>query len=98
MDVIATLFDGLSHDSRAQVVVLGIIGVIVVGAMVTGRPRKRRRGGAVYRMGRCVWIRDRVQHRSGFERWECRRCGVDAFTSDGLPPKECKRALREVGL
>lgn len=46
----------------------------------------------------CRWKKDRVRRRSGMQRWQCMACGVDAFTRDGRPPKECKRGLREVGL
>lgn len=27
-------------------------------------------------------------------RWRCEACGVEAYSSDGHPPKECKRVLK----
>ena len=46
----------------------------------------------------CRWKRDRARPRAGMARWACATCGVDAFSRDGRPPKECKRGLKEAGL
>ncbi len=46
----------------------------------------------------CKWKKDRRGGRAGMDRWDCKTCGVDAFTQDGRAPKECKRVLRNVGL
>ncbi|MEQ9041459.1 MAG: hypothetical protein RIE24_24310 [Silicimonas sp.] len=46
----------------------------------------------------CKWYRDKVKRDGTLQRWQCRTCGVDAFTHDGKPPKECKRGLREAQL
>jgi hypothetical protein len=46
----------------------------------------------------CKWYKDSIRRDGTLERWQCRTCGVDAFTSDGAPPKECKRDLRETQL
>jgi hypothetical protein len=42
----------------------------------------------------CRWRRAGFRHGVRAQRWICRACGVDAFSRDGSPPKECKRALR----
>ena len=45
----------------------------------------------------CRWKKD-TRRRAASVRWQCMACGVDAFTRDGKPPKECKRLLRETTL
>jgi hypothetical protein len=50
------------------------------------------------RARRCPWRRDALRAGTRLERWVCADCGVDAFTADGRPPKECKRALRSARL
>jgi ribosomal protein L37AE/L43A len=42
----------------------------------------------------CHWKRCERSANS-LERWHCRKCGVDAFSSTGKPPQECKRQLKE---
>ena len=72
----------------------------------TARLRRGRENpdppGLVTRTGKngrtCKWARDPVKRDGGMERWQCRTCGVDAFTTSGKPPVECKRALREAQL
>lgn len=46
----------------------------------------------------CRWKRDKWRPAASLDRWVCTRCGVDAYSSDGRPPKECKRELRETAL
>lgn len=69
---------------------------------ITGWLKRRFRSGGrgvVTRRGLpCKWRNDKVRRTSGLRRWQCTVCGVDAFTSDGKPPKECKRGLREAQL
>jgi hypothetical protein len=43
--------------------------------------------------GMCRWRRVQVESGSLFSKWKCRRCDVEAFTTDKRPPKECKRLL-----
>lgn len=89
----------------------GIAGLIAAAALVIAwRRRTRRRalpsapmagpwrqGGAVPRAG-CRWKTDRRRMKGAFTRWVCTDCGVEAFTTDDRPPKECKRALRDPAL
>lgn len=42
----------------------------------------------------CPWKRVRGKDTATLQRWVCRRCGVEAFSADTRPPKECKRDLR----
>ena len=65
----------------------------VAGALLAVMLRRRRK-----RLTPCQWRKETRARSSGMERWACTACGVDAFTRDGKPPKECKRGLREVGL
>ncbi len=62
--------------------------------------RQRNRSlGLVVRQGKagatCKWRKDKVKRGGTLERWQCKTCGVDAFSHDGKPPKDCKRNLRE---
>jgi hypothetical protein len=43
--------------------------------------------------GSCRWRRLRNEGGMSLTKWKCRRCGVEAFTSNQQPPKECKRKL-----
>ena len=47
----------------------------------------------------CRWRLDKRRGRNAaLQRWQCLACGVEAFTSDGKRPKECKRELRDARL
>ena len=43
----------------------------------------------------CNWREDKRRTASVMTRWTCRSCGVEAYSSDGGRPKECKRHLRD---
>ena len=76
-----------------QAIVLVLVGLFL-GFMVLRLIRKRLRAGVVG-MRDCRWRKDRkAPPRTGFTAWRCRACGIDAFSSDGKPPKECKRGLK----
>ena len=79
---------------------VGTVGVLLL-VMALGR-RRRRAGGAgrvVQRRGQpCRWSRSPGKRTDNLQRWQCRVCGVDAFTGTGRPPVECKRNLRETQL
>ncbi|WP_147277276.1 hypothetical protein [Rhodovulum sp. 12E13] len=73
--------------------------LLLVG--VHARWRRRRRTRSVFRTvpGKpCEWWRQPGKRTDNLQRWVCRACGVDAFTSTGKPPVECKRNLREAQL
>lgn len=77
-------------DPWARIAALGLIVVFLLWqGWRTLRPRSALP---------CRWTRDRKAPRNGFTRWQCTKCGVDAFSRDGKPPKECKRGLKEAGL
>lgn len=43
----------------------------------------------------CNWRPDNVtDRRPPFARWRCAACGVEAYSSDGHPPKDCKKMLK----
>ena len=41
----------------------------------------------------CIWRQDLFRNTRTNTRWTCSTCGVEAYTQDGRPPKECKRDL-----
>ena len=45
----------------------------------------------------CRWKRVRGDFRPPFTQWRCKECGVEAYSIDKKPPKECKKPLK-VGL
>jgi hypothetical protein len=54
------------------------------------------RGGGLHTTRNCRWRRDRRRHgQATMFRWVCSECGVDGYTSDGKPPKVCKRHQKE---
>lgn len=56
-------------------------------------------GAATPSRGECRWRQDKRRHPSiNLKRWTCTTCGVEAYSADGSPPKECKRALRDARL
>ena len=46
---------------------------------------------------RCKWRQDPVKKHDLLQRYICTTCGVDAFTSDGNPPRVCRRNSRQSG-
>lgn len=46
----------------------------------------------------CKWRKARGRTTVSSTCWTCSRCGVDAYSQDRCPPKECKRALRPASL
>lgn len=46
----------------------------------------------------CRWKRDGSRQGASLTRYVCATCGVDAYTSDGRAPRQCKRAYRDGGL
>lgn len=46
----------------------------------------------------CRWRLDPTQKGQERQRYVCRHCGADAFTTDGRPPRNCMRAARPTGL
>jgi hypothetical protein len=46
----------------------------------------------------CGWRRDGYRPGTRFMRWMCVECGLEGYTRDESPPRECKRALRRSSL
>lgn len=59
--------------------------LLIAGGVVLLRKSRRRP---------CRWEKAPAKMGTGSTRWICRTFGIDAFSHDGRPPKECKRALR----
>jgi hypothetical protein len=80
-----------------QVIVLAAIALYLL--FVLYRTINRRKSADVLGMAACRWRRNkRGPIRQGFTNWRCKACGVTAYSSDGKPPKECKRALKATSL
>ena len=45
-----------------------------------------------------VWDARLAEAREQLTEWRCKTCGVEAFSHDGRPPKECKKVLKGPGL
>lgn len=71
--------------------------VLIVLCLAVLRRALRRIRGAV-RTSRCRWKRDPRRRGVTLTRWQCIECGVEAFTSDRRPPRDCKKELREIPL
>ncbi|WP_316648096.1 hypothetical protein [Ovoidimarina sediminis] len=76
-------------EAWLQIALLAAIACALLALMLRAR-RKRATP--------CKWRKENRARASGMQRWACKACGVDAFTQDGKPPKECKRGLREAQL
>ena len=42
----------------------------------------------------CEWRKTKIQTVGSLTQYECKTCGVEAFTANGKPPKDCKRSLK----
>lgn len=63
------------------------IALVVLG-LVYHKLSKRQTG-----QPKCNWKRI-AQKGESFQQWQCRTCGVEAYSTDQRPPKECKRSLK----
>ena len=78
----------VSVPTYAQVAVLFcVFGILMWQGwkLIHRRPRKT-----------CKWRKN--GGKAGLRQWRCTVCGVDAFSQDRKPPRECKRMLRPTGL
>ncbi len=87
-----SVYLGDSHFQLSQTAVLALLAggaiLLVLGFLYL------RFGGAGKGVA-CRWRRARDHdNRPPFGKWQCRTCGVEAFTSDRRPPKECKKTLK----
>lgn len=75
----------------AALLVLGAVAALLLYALwrVIGNGRRK---------SECRWRKDKRRKGGALERWICTTCRVDAFTSDGKPPRGCKRGMRDAGL
>jgi len=88
--------DALTAPGALQLLVLAAVAVFLA-AMFARTLRRRRAVGR--EMRDCRWRRDRSgPPRAGFTRWRCAACGVEAYSTDGRAPKECKRGVKTGGL
>jgi len=76
---------GLGTGVAIALALAGTLLVVILARMLF----RRRRA--------CRWKRQ-PWGKAGIDRWGCAACGVDAFTSDGRCPKECKKDLKEAVL
>jgi hypothetical protein len=105
----AATADGSTEPSTLFVLLIGL-GALVALCLLwrlarpgpgAGGPAAERPGAGRWFAGssRCRWRRDQRRHgQAAMVRWVCADCGVDGYTTDGRPPKLCKRGLRDAGL
>jgi hypothetical protein len=82
-------------------VAVGVLAVIAIGFVVYAALslRAARRPVAQIPVRRpCRWYRYKRRRGAAMARFTCASCGVEAYSQDGLAPKECKRALRPAAL
>lgn len=72
--------------------------VVVLNWRLLGLDKVFGRGPGFSWGSPCRWKRDPTHKGADLQRFVCARCGVDGFTTDGRPPRQCKRALRSTGL
>ena len=66
---------------------VGLAVVLLLAALILWLRDSRFRGS-------CRWKRIRERTRPPFTKWQCRDCGIEAYSSDKRPPKECKKLLK----
>ena len=76
-----------------QLALLGALALLFTAVLVRALVRTTRHRVAVARQ-KCRWKRDRGRT-GALSGWQCRTCGVEAYSADRKAPKECKRFLRE---
>lgn len=64
------------------VIIVVIIAVLVFRSLSAGPSQK------------CRWKIDKTRPQDTLTRYVCQECGVDAYTSDARPPKNCKKQFR----
>lgn len=88
-------------DGTVQLIVFSVVLLVfaiialrfVLGKRWSDRSMGRQAQVPSQASSSCRWQRD-AESENSLERWRCENCGVDAFTSTGKPPKECKRQLK----
>jgi hypothetical protein len=78
-------FDGRTIQISALTIAI-FIAVFLAAFVLLNRLASRSRKT-------CNWVRVQDEGRRPFTKWLCKSCGVEAFSTDRRPPKECKRDL-----
>ena len=84
---IATVIDRLSLDSTFPVY-FSLTGVVIIAVLVFILRRRNRLNS------KCKWEKPKIQTVKTLTQFKCKTCGYVAFTSDGRPPKDCKRDFK----
>jgi len=71
------------------VVFLATFAVLSLGTILMLRRHRKSKEGLL-----CNWRRLPTNDRPPFTHWQCHTCGVEAYSTDKRPPKECKRQLK----
>ena len=69
-------------------VYLCLAGLLLLGFAVFIFKRRNRKRPI------CKWRKSKNQTVGSLTQFECKVCGVEAFTANGKPPKDCKRGLK----
>lgn len=76
--------EAIHLDPITLALLLGVLALVLGTAFFVARRQKLR----------CRWRRLPEGATTSFIKWRCRNCLMEAFTTDGKAPKECKRVLR----
>ncbi|WP_169567579.1 hypothetical protein [Sneathiella limimaris] len=44
----------------------------------------------------CSWRHLPNRKTKALRKWQCKKCGIEAYSTDKRPPKECKKGLKPV--
>lgn len=70
---------------------MGAIIACALGLLVFVKVARRLRAR---RQRPCRWKKAARQTGGSLTEWRCRTCAAQAYSHDGKPPKDCKKALR----
>lgn len=83
----------------SAIAVLAALALFLLALLIRIILKRRQKGAAIVSMQKCRWKKDKkALPRASFTAWRCATCGVEAYSSDGRAPKECKRSLRHTKL
>ena len=91
-DYLTIILKGSEYRISIEYIVIILISLSIIFFITGFRFLFYRKGK--YR--RCNWKSAPEQNRRPFERWQCKVCGANAYTTDNLPPKECKKGLSPI--
>ena len=86
-DIIVRLVEKVSFNSSIPIYLV-IVGMLLL-SFISFVFVKTKRG-----RNKCKWKKSKTQSVDSLTQFQCKFCGVVAFTADRRPPKECKINLK----